>query len=332
MDFRTKIDLPIGEFSLNQHQKLMLMGSCFAEEVGKRLIRDKFDCLINPFGVLYNPYSIASALSLLGSDKMFTESDLFQRDGLWHSWMHHSSFSRPSSGQAVDGINRQLLAARDRLKELDVLVVTLGSNRCYRHKGDGLIVGNCHKVPEREFDVISLQPAEIADLLSPEIERLADLNAEMRMLFTVSPIRYLKYGLHGSAVGKAVLLLAIDMLQKKYPKHVLYFPAYEILLDDLRDYRFYAEDMVHPSDMAVDYVYSCFRDCYYEKEAIAVSKVWGEIEKALNHKPFNPNSEEYRHFLERTKTKIEQFQQSYPFVSVQNELEICTTRLNKLGE
>lgn len=330
MDFRTEIDLPVGEFLINQRQKLMLMGSCFAEEVGKRLSRDKFDCLINPFGVLYNPHSIAAALSCLGSDKIFTEEDLFSYGGQWHSWMHHSSFSGESMEQTLEGINKQLQVAKRRLLEMNALILTLGNNRCYRLKENGQIVGNCHKVPERNFDVVSLQPSEIVDLLSPRIDELIGQNEEIRIIFTVSPIRYLKYGLHGSALGKSALLLAIDALQNKYPEHVLYFPAYEILLDDLRDYRFYAEDMVHPSEMAVDYIYDCFHKSFCDKESIQVAKAWREIEKALNHKPFNPYSKEYKCFLERTKVKIEQFQQSYPFVSVQKELEICTTRLSKL--
>ena len=192
------------------------------------------------------------------------------------------------------------------------------------------MVGNCHKVPEKEFEVKDLSVEEIVSAFLPILERMHEANPGLRILFTVSPIRYLKYGLHESMLGKSVLLLAVDELQKKHPEYVHYFPAFEIMLDDLRDYRFYAEDMVHPSDVAVDYIYECFKACYFDKTALEVSQEWKEIEKALRHKPFNPDSEQYKLFIAKTKDKIGQLSQKYPLISVQKELEQCNTILDKL--
>lgn len=330
MDFRTKIQLPPGKFSMNQNQRITLIGSCFAEEVGKRLESDKFPCDLNPFGVLYNPLSIAQALQQLLDNKIYEEKDLFFEGGLWHSWMHHSSFSAPTSEECLKRVNFFLLTGEKNLPNWGVLILTLGSNRFYRYKKTGQVVGNCHKVPEKEFEVEDLSVSEIVSALLPVLERLHEVNPKLQVLFTVSPIRYLKYGLHESMLGKSVLLLAANELQQRHPDYVHYFPAFEIMLDDLRDYRFYAPDMVHPSDVAVDYIYECFKACYFDKIALAVSQEWKEIDKALHHKPFNPESESYKLFIAKTKTKIEQLSQKYPLISVQKELELCNTILDKL--
>jgi len=330
MDFRTKIQLPLGKFSVNQNQLITLIGSCFAEEVGKRLESDKFPCDLNPFGVLYNPLSITQALQQLMEAKQYEEKDLFYEGGLWHSWMHHSSFSARTSEECLQRVNSRLLTGEKNLPHWGVLIITLGSNRYYRHKKTGQVVGNCHKVPEKEFEVEDLTVPEIVSAFLPVLERLHEVNPELRILFTVSPIRYLKYGLHESMLGKSVLLLAVNELHKLHPEYVHYFPAFEIMLDDLRDYRFYAEDMVHPSDVAVDYIYECFKACYFDETALAVSQEWKEIEKALRHRPFNPDSEQYKIFIAKTKNKIGQLSQKYPLISVQKELELCNTILDKL--
>lgn len=330
MDFRTKIQLPLGTFSVNQNQLITLMGSCFAEEIGKRLESDKFSCDLNPFGVLYNPLSITKALQQLMEGKVYEEKDLFFEGGLWHSWMHHSSFSARTSAECLQRVNSRLLTGEKFFPNWRVLIITLGSNRYYRHRKTGQVVGNCHKVPEKEFEVKDLSVEEIVSAFLPILERMHEANPGLRILFTVSPIRYLKYGLHESMLGKSVLLLAVDELQKLHPEYVHYFPAFEIMLDDLRDYRFYAEDMVHPSDVAVDYIYECFKACYFDKTALEVSQEWKEIEKALRHKPFNPDSEQYKLFIAKTKDKIGQLSQKYPLISVQKELEQCNTILDKL--
>lgn len=308
------------------------MGSCFAEEIGKRLAGDKFPCDVNPFGVLYNPNSICRGLELLLSGSEFTKNELFQRGGLWHSWMHHSSFSHADAGSCLNQINLRLAEARKTLRSAGLLVITLGSNRCFVLKESGAVVGNCHKVPEREFEVQEMEAEEIVNQFCSVLPRLKEVNPELRIIFTVSPIRYRKYGLHESMVGKAHLLLAVEKLQRLFPHDVFYFPAFEIMLDDLRDYRFYAEDMVHPSALAVAYIYEAFRDCYFDSQALELAREWGEIQKALEHRPFNSMSDSYRKFIEDTKKKIEKLQQKHPYVSADKEIALCTTILNRFQQ
>lgn len=330
MDFRTPIQLQKGTFSLNQNHKILLIGSCFAEEIGKCLQRDKFPCDINPFGVLYNPYSICLALDKIMSEEMYQRKDLFQNGGLWHSWMHHSSFSREDFDECLSVINSRLREARVFLKEASLLIITLGSNRCFRSKATGEVVGNCHKVPEKNFEVEDLNAVKFYQLFSKSLSALSNYNPGLRIIFTVSPIRYLKYGMHESMLGKSNLLMGIDMLQKSFNNFVCYFPSFEIMMDDLRDYRFYAEDMLHPSSLAVSYIYQCFGKCYFDSMAYSFLEEWRGIEKALNHKPFNPCSESYGMFVENTRKKILQLQEKYPTISVDNELKLCTIILSKL--
>lgn len=330
MDFRTPIQLQKGTFSLNQNHKILLIGSCFAEEIGKCLQRDKFPCDVNPFGVLYNPYSICLALDKLMSGEMYQSKDLFQNGGLWHSWMHHSSFSRKDSDECLSVINSRLKEASGFLKEASLLIITLGSNRCFRSKVTGEVVGNCHKVPEKNFEVVDLNAEEIFHLFSKKLSTLQKYNPGLRIIFTVSPIRYLKYGMHESMLGKSNLLMGVDMLQKSFCNMVSYFPSFEIMMDDLRDYRFYAEDMLHPSGLAVDYIYQCFEKCYFDSMACSFLEEWRGVEKALNHRPFNPVSESYRMFVENTRKKILQLKEKYPTISVDKELKLCTIILSKL--
>lgn len=332
MDFRTVIQRQKGPFSIHQNQKILCMGSCFAEEMGRRLQEDKFPCDVNPFGVLYNPHSICQALEMLLENKKFTKSELFQRGGLWHSWMHHSSFSHEDAEECLYRIHARMAEAHTTLLTAHTLIVTLGSNRCFVLREKGIVVGNCHKVPEREFEIQDMDAEKIVQLFSAILPRIKRENPDIRVVFTVSPIRYLKYGLHESMLGKAQILVAVEMLQQAFADYVFYFPAFEIMLDDLRDYRFYAEDMVHPSALAAEYIYQYFKDCYFDEDSKAFSKEWKEIQKNLNHRPFNSNSETYRSFMENTLKKIEQLHQKYPHVSVEKELELCTTILNRFRQ
>ena len=301
---------------MDQSRQILLMGSCFAEEIGAKLVADAFPCEVNPFGVLYNPLSIVQGLQCLRENGEFPAEELFQHGGLWHSWMHHSSFSAEDPQVCLEKINGRLNVARGAVPHLSLLLITLGSNRYYRLRQTGEVVGNCHKVPSREFEEVDLSVTEIVEALDMELSEWWSVNPTLKVMFTVSPIRYLKYGLHQSMVGKATLLTAVDVLQKKFPDRVLYFPAFEILLDDLRDYRFYAPDMVHPSSVAVDYIYERFQEAYFSPTAHEIASRWNEIQKALNHKPFHPDSEEYKRFRQKTQEKILQLEKDFPFLKL----------------
>ena len=322
MDFRTKTTITPLEPRLRHSDKLLVMGSCFAEHIGARLEEMKFHAVVNPYGVLYNPLSISEGLSRLIDQRPFTEKELHEfPDGGWNTWLHHSRYSNPDKQEALAKINRSMSTAWERLTEADTLIITLGTAWVYCLADTGDIVGNCHKVPERTFHRRRLQVSEIVDALSSIIHRIADINPKLRIIFTVSPVRHLKDGLHGNQLSKSTLLLAIDELCQAYPIQCHYFPAYEIVMDELRDYRFYAEDMAHPSKQAIDYVWECFVEHCIDREAQQFMMQWEKVARAIDHRPFRPSSEQYKQFAQQTLSKIMDLKKRFPHLEVDQELD-----------
>lgn len=311
----------------SQADSLMLFGSCFATEIGQRLCDAKFRCDVNPYGVLYNPASIATALREVMEGAHYTAENLFELGGCWHSPMHHSSFSDERRERVLEDINLRLEKAHTQLASCRMLLLTWGTAYVYTDKRTGRVVGNCHKRPERAFARRRLSVEEIVEEYTDLITALTQQGWDGQMVCTVSPIRHIRDGLHENQLSKATLLLAIDRLQQTFPDRVFYFPAYEIVLDELRDYRFYAEDMVHPSELAVRYVWQRFTEACLTAEARQVAAFCEEIHKALAHKPFRPESEEYKRFLGQIVLKIEQISGKYPYLDFQNEKELCRIRL-----
>lgn len=255
MQFTTPTDIQPLSRRIGHDARLLVMGSCFAEHMGTRLQQIKWRAVVNPFGVLYNPLSIAEALGRLIDAHRYGEDELAEfPDGGWNTWLHHSRYSHPDRREALDAINNSMEAAAGMLAQADWLVLTLGTAWVYRLKEDGRVVGNCHKVPEREFVRQRLSVDEIVETFVALLDRLWSVNPGARVLLTVSPVRHLKDGLHGNQLSKATLLLAVDELCRRMPERCVYFPAYEVLMDELRDYRFYAEDMCHPTQQAVNYI------------------------------------------------------------------------------
>lgn len=255
MQFTTPTDIQPLSRRIGHDARLLVMGSCFAEHMGTRLQQIKWRAVVNPFGVLYNPLSIAEALGRLIDAHRYGEDELAEfPDGGWNTWLHHSRYSHPDRREALDAINNSMEAAAGMLAQADWLVLTLGTAWVYRLKEDGRVVGNCHKVPEREFVRQRLSVDEIVETYVRLLDRLWSVNPGARVLLTVSPVRHLKDGLHGNQLSKATLLLAVDELCRRMPERCVYFPAYEVLMDELRDYRFYAEDMCHPTQQAVNYI------------------------------------------------------------------------------
>lgn len=328
MELNTRIILPKAPFSLSYTDKLLLLGSCFAENIGRKLVDSKFRATVNPFGTLYNPCSIASALDILKSNRQYTPADLFLREGLYHSFDHHSRFSAADEQECLQLINAPLQALRKDLSAVNTVLITLGTSFIYHLKEDGRVVANCHKLPEKLFDRRRYTVAELTEVCDIIIRRLKDINPVMRIVFTVSPIRHWKDGAHENQLSKATLLLAIDKIQQNYPKEVTYFPAYEIMMDELRDYRFYADDMLHPSPLAVEYIWQRFCESYIDKTSREVMKDWEEVRKALNHRPFNPESEAYRKFIVQTLLKIERITQKFSSFDTENEIKALKSKLN----
>jgi GSCFA family. len=303
MEFRTLVELPKKELAITYSDKILLLGSCFAQNIGNLLVTNKFNCTVNPFGVLYNPLSIANGLHCLDSKRTFAEKDLFEYKGLYHSFMHHGSFSASSQYECLENINSCLEPAARQFPELNYLLITFGTAYVYDYKQTGTVVANCHKLPDSAFNRRLLSVEQITDVYIPLIDGMLKNNHNLKLLFSVSPIRHVKDGMHGNQLSKAILLLAIDALKEHFPKHVFYFPSYELVVDELRDYRFYADDMLHPSAVAVTYLWESFGNCYFSKETKQIMKEWGEISKALQHKPFHPGSEQHKLFLSPNSVK-----------------------------
>ena len=326
MNFRTQVELPVKQTEIIHSSKLMLLGSCFAENIGNLLQENKFRCDVNPFGVLYNPMSISKALQQLLEKKTYKESDLFCFNKVWYSWMHHGTFSSLSSEECLNLINSRLKAAANALSSLDWLIITWGTAYVYIHQERKEVVGNCHKLPERTFQRIRLNVSEIVEEWRELLYKMRELNPQLKVLFTISPIRHVKDGLHGNQLSKATLLLAVEELCQTC-SDCFYFPSYEIMMDELRDYRFYQDDMLHPSQVAIQYLWECFSNCFFKPETRKVLHEWSGIRRGLEHRPVYPDSESYRSFISQIVLKITEMKEKLPYLEVQKELELCESRL-----
>ncbi|MDH6312340.1 hypothetical protein M2137_001110 [Parabacteroides sp. PFB2-10] len=298
---------------------IMLLGSCFTENIGKRLVDNKFQTDINPFGILYNPASVAQAIRRLIRPGRFREEDLFLYEGAYHSYAHHSRFSMPSQTETLEAINRRLEESAEKLQHTTRLVVTFGTAYVYRLKNNGAIVANCHKQPATLFDREQLTVDEIFADWHDLLLSLWEHNPKVKLLFTVSPIRHWKDGAHGNQLSKATLLLAIDRLQKTFPGQIDYFPAYEIMMDELRDYRYYADDMLHPSSLAIEYIGQRFEENRFTDETKQILSEWRKIRKAIEHRPFQQDSDAHQQFIHQTLLKMEEFQKKFPSFDLRKE-------------
>lgn len=312
MDFRTVIPIsPLKIMDYEQH--FLLLGSCFAETIGRKLLEYRFTGDVNPFGVLYNPFSIADALERLSENRPFVASELFNYDGWWHSWAHHGSFSAKTQEQALANINTTYLVAAERFEQTDVLILTFGSAWVYEHAGS--VVANCHKVPEREFTRRRLSVDEIVERYTVLLSRLLKNCPHLRIVFSVSPIRYLRNGATENQTSKSILLLATEALCRQF-EVAIYFPSYEIVLDELRDYRFFADDMIHPSSMAVEYVWERFCAAFFTEKTLELLPQVAKINKALQHRPLKADSEAYRRFIEQIECDLAELKQKYPYLNI----------------
>jgi hypothetical protein len=284
MELMTRIDIPASEWKIAAGEKVLLVGSCFADEIGEKMVRGGFEAMVNPFGTLYNPASIAASLLRSISEKEYTADSVeliqSESDGMWHSWMHHSSFSSLDVATLVERINGTTHCVADFLREADVLIVTMGTAIIYRLKETGMLVANCHKQLDSLFVRERLNSYDIVDQWDMLLQLLESVNPKLKVIFTVSPIRHKRDGYHVNQVSKGILLQGVDEIVngKSSNSQCFYFPSYEIMMDELRDYRFYADDMIHPSEKAVEYIWQRFQDTYFDnktKDAVAkATKEW----------------------------------------------------------
>ena len=328
MELYTRIEMPHAPFLFSYENRITLMGSCFAENIGRKLEENKLRVDINPFGTLYNPASVAKGLRELIRPEPFRTSDLFAHEGMYHSFAHHSRFSATSEEECLSLMNDRLAESSAFLLRADRLIITFGTAYVYRLKSDGRIVSNCHKLPENLFERERLSVDDIVEDWESSLLALWEWNPDLRVLFTVSPIRHWKDGAHENQLSKATLLLAIESLRTRHADRIAYFPAYELLMDELRDYRFYAEDMLHPSQQAIEYIWQRFGESSLTKETKDFLKKWDPIRKAIQHKPFRPESETYERFLRQTLERTERIARSYPALDFSEEVGQIRSKLN----
>lgn len=311
MKLQTPVPVERQEPALNYHSEVVLLGSCFVEHIGEKLEYFNFPSLANPFGVIFNPYSIANLIDRAVNRRFFTEEDSFFSNGRWHCFEVHSQGSHANREVFVNGLNRGLQSLRDKLEKATHLVVTLGTAWVYRHRELGRIVANCHKQPQKIFEKELLGVKEII-LQFERIDHLVkSINPACTVIVTVSPVRHIKDGLVENQRSKAHLITAVHYSLES-TLDWRYFPSYEILMDELRDYRFYANDMLHPSSLAVEVVWKRFAEAWLEDSTAPVMKRVDRIRKALRHKPFDPEGDAHRELLKKTGEEIDVLKREYP--------------------
>ncbi len=315
MEFRTMIHPREGEHFMRHSDKIMLMGSCFSDNIGARLKDAMVDVVVNPFGTIFNPLSMASALHKLIDGEVVAGVDLFMSNGVWNSYDFHSRFSMADKDAALERMNSSITTAHDHLRQCHLLVLTLGTAVVYRRRDTGEVVNNCHKVPQHEFTRRLAGVDEITDALIAVMNRVHDLNPELRVLFTVSPIRHIADGLEMNSLSKAVLRVAVNNVVRACKDWVGYFPAFEIVIDDLRDYRFYSADMVHPSDVAIEYIWQTFQATYFDDRSTQAIARCERVSKRLKHRPMSNNPDVVARFNADTQAVIANLKKEYPYIN-----------------
>ncbi len=309
-NLQTEISIPALKRGLTYKSRIMMLGSCFCDEVGALIKSHGFNAMVNPFGTLYNPASICQSLERLSEKRLFSDKDVVCRDGIYTSFYHHSGISSRSLDGFVAKANEAAEAAADFLESATDIVITLGTAITYRHKKTDLIVSNCHKFPSSEFEERMLGLEECVVFLKRAVAA-ARKHGPKRFIFTVSPIRHIRDGLHSNQLSKSVLLLAVDAVCRE-TEDCHYFPAYEIMLDELRDYRFYAEDMCHPSRQSVNYIWERFAEHAVDPGMrTAIAKI-EKLAKAAAHRPMFPDSDTYKVFKDRVLKDISEFRAEWP--------------------
>jgi hypothetical protein len=328
MQFRTEIKPDHYTPSIEHSDGIMTVGSCFADNISEQLKYYRFNILPNPFGVLYNPASIYYSLKLLSKNILFSENDLIQFNEIWHSFYHHGSFSGLDKKKVLSRINNQLEKSREFLKNCHHIFITYGSSYYYIYNKNEHIVSNCHKIPATEFTLDRLSVKQVQEYVAKTVELIQTINFNCRIIFTISPVRYLKYGLTGNFQSKAALIMGIDeIIKSNHSCH--YFPAYEIVTDDLRDYRFYDSDLVQPNAQALQYIWEIMRKSMLSENCQKILKEIEPVLKARDHRPFSQNSKEHQKFLRKQLDLVNILSKSLPHIDWQDDIRHFKSKLNQ---
>jgi hypothetical protein len=323
--FRSVLEDRKWDFEMEYPSKHFLIGSCFSEHIGSRLARAKFDTLLNPFGILYHPEVISRTLRRLLDGKVYTEKDLEFIDDRYVSFDHHGVFNHPDKSSALNTINAAFLRGQDQLKSADYCYITWGTSFAYALKKEGKIVSNCHKIPSAHFNKVRSTTEAILLSYRTLFKQLLDNNPKLKIILSVSPVKHLRDGIIENNLSKATLLLAADQLTKEFSS-VYYFPSFELLQDDLRDYRFYAKDMAHPNEIAVDYIWEYFKRNLWSEKTLSIFKKIEPLIQSLAHRPLHPENDSYLKFKEVTAKKIRALEKEFPFLDLSAEMEDLSSR------
>jgi hypothetical protein len=321
--FRTVVPMQSSSDKVSYKSSSLLVGSCFTENIGSKLNWYKFPTIVNPFGITYNPASVKTSLERLISGIPYKAGDLHEHDGLYFSFDHHSRFSDQDPHTCLQKINDSFNEGRSTLEKASHLFITFGTSYFYILKSDNQIVSNCHKIPDGEFIRKRLNVEEIVSDYKRLINSLLNINPSVKLIFTVSPIRHWKDGAHENQLSKAVLFLAIDELCREFDA-LHYFPAFELMMDELRDYRFYEEDMIHPNKIAVEFIWKRFVESFVDNDTQRIMLEIEKIRSAVQHRPFNTSTESFRKFVHQQIKKIEQVSDSYPELDLSEEYHYFT--------
>ena len=292
---------------IDYQSKIGLIGSCFVENISKKLSYFKFDNFVNPYGILFNPKAIEKALSDIVNQRKYVEDDLEFNNELWLSLHHHSSFSNKEASKTIEIINQSIEQTNSELKKTSHLIITLGTAWVYHHIETDQLVANCHKIQQSNFIKRQLSINEIVNSLNKSIELVRSISPEIKLIFTLSPIRHLKDGMIANSLSKARLLSGIHEVIDNL--NTFYFPSYEIQIDDLRDYRFYEKDMLHPNELAINCIWAIFKEVWIHPTSFSIMEEIASIQRDMQHKPFNPDSEQHQKFLKNLSEKQEKITQ-----------------------
>lgn len=318
MKLITKVAMPEFPFKLDHQSLILMMGSCFTENMGRQLERYLFPVSINPFGVTYNPLSVKKGLEALIQKEAYTARDLNQHNDLWFSFDHYTGFSSPDRDEALERINQSFLSAKEQLKKAGTLILTWGTAWVYSYNKSGQVVCNCHKIPAKEFTRRQLSTREIIEAYEELLPQLFEFNSGLKIIHTISPVRHWKDGAHGNQLSKASLLLAGDALQKQFPDQFFYFPSYEIVMDELRDYRFYTEDMIHTNNLTTAYIWERFQQVLVGAQSREIINDLEPLLKMLEHRPMNSSSESHKNMENKRQQNLNQMIKKYPELNWDN--------------
>jgi GSCFA family len=315
MEFRTQIQIPKSKNPIDYNSKIVSLGSCFAVNMSEKFDYFKFQSATNPLGILFHPLAIEKLIDFAISGKHFSEEDVFFLNERWHCFDVHSDLSNSNQSALIANLNAIVTAAKSKLLAASHVIITYGTSWVYRNIATDLVVANCHKVPQVSFSKEILSVETIKKSIQNTVDLIQKINPNVNFIFTVSPVRHLKDGFFENQVSKSNLISAIhQILQSEICnlQTAIYFPSYEIMMDELRDYRFYAEDMIHPNQIAIDYIWERFSETSISEENQAIMKEVETIQKGLAHKPFNPNSESHQQFLSKLQDKMVKLQNQFP--------------------